>query len=125
METNPDNLTWLLGLYDELSSFLIQINLYGSKRISDSHDTQPDLHTFVTTMYCVHFEQITYDSSRLCAVPQCDGGYFQRESMYKLLFYTYQAWKVFFYPLGLKYEVEELKERVLFLEAELKWQEQR
>ena len=28
----------LLGLY-ELSSFLIQINLYGSKGISDSHDT--------------------------------------------------------------------------------------
>ena len=29
----------LLGLYDELSSFLTQINLYGSKGISDSHDT--------------------------------------------------------------------------------------
>jgi len=28
----------LLGLYDELSSFLTQINLYGSKGISDSHD---------------------------------------------------------------------------------------
>ena len=31
--------TKLLGLYDELSSFLTQINLYGSKGISDSHDT--------------------------------------------------------------------------------------
>ena len=29
----------LLGLHDELSSFLTQINLYGSKEISDSHDT--------------------------------------------------------------------------------------
>ena len=29
----------LLGLYDELSSFLTQINLYGSKGISGSHDT--------------------------------------------------------------------------------------
>ena len=29
----------LLGLYDELSSFLTQINLYGNKGISDSHDT--------------------------------------------------------------------------------------
>lgn len=28
----------LLGLYDELSSFLTQINLYGSKGISESHD---------------------------------------------------------------------------------------
>ena len=28
----------LLGLFDELSSFLTQINLYGSKGISDSHD---------------------------------------------------------------------------------------
>ena len=29
----------VLGLYDELSSFLTQINLYGGKGISDSHDT--------------------------------------------------------------------------------------
>ena len=29
----------LLGVYDELSSFLTQINLYGTKGISDSHDT--------------------------------------------------------------------------------------
>ena len=29
----------LLGLYDELSSFLTQINLYGSKGTSDSYDT--------------------------------------------------------------------------------------
>ena len=29
----------LMGLYDELSSFLTQINLYGNKGISDSHDT--------------------------------------------------------------------------------------
>lgn len=28
----------LLGLYDELSSFLTRINLYGNKGISDSHD---------------------------------------------------------------------------------------
>ena len=28
----------LLGLYDELSSFLTRINLYSSKGISDSHD---------------------------------------------------------------------------------------
>ena len=33
----------LLGLYDELSSFLTQINLYGSKGISDSHDTSTSL----------------------------------------------------------------------------------
>ena len=29
----------LLDFFDELSSFLTQINLYGSKGISDSHNT--------------------------------------------------------------------------------------
>lgn len=33
-----DNHSKLLGLYDELSSFLTQINLYKSRGLSDSHD---------------------------------------------------------------------------------------
>ena len=70
-------------------------------------------------------EQITYDSPRLCAVPQYDRGYFQRESMYKSCYIMHIKPERCFYPLALKYEMEELKERGLFLEAELKQQEQR
>ena len=33
-----DNHSKLLGLYDELSSFLTQINLYKARGLSDSHD---------------------------------------------------------------------------------------
>lgn len=33
-----ENHSKLLGLYDELSSFLTQINLYKSRGLSDSHD---------------------------------------------------------------------------------------
>jgi len=33
-----ENHSKLLGLYDELSSFLTQINLYKSRGVSDSHD---------------------------------------------------------------------------------------
>ena len=53
----------LLGLYDKLSSFLTQINLYGSKGISDSHDTSTFLmlyngqcHPWTrrTGMFCVN-----------------------------------------------------------------------
>lgn len=33
-----DNHCKLIGLYDELSSFLTQINLYKSRGLSDSHD---------------------------------------------------------------------------------------
>lgn len=33
-----ENHSKLLGLYDELSTFLTQINLYKSRGLSDSHD---------------------------------------------------------------------------------------
>lgn len=33
-----ENYSKLLGLYDELSSFLTQVNLYKSRGLSDSHD---------------------------------------------------------------------------------------
>ena len=42
-----DNHSKLLGLYDELSSFLPQINLYKARGLSDSHDLASTLSTVV------------------------------------------------------------------------------
>ena len=56
----------LLGLYDELSLFLTQINLYGSKGISDSHDILTFLilyngHPWTrwTGMYLVYIKRVS------------------------------------------------------------------
>ena len=38
-----ENHSMSLGLYDELSAFLTQINLYKGRRLSDSHDLAPFL----------------------------------------------------------------------------------
>lgn len=51
----------LLRLYDELSLFLTQINLYGSKGISDSHDTSTFL-TLYNGHSWTHLQHIMYSS---------------------------------------------------------------
>ena len=50
---------------------------------------------------------------------------FKENQCINLVILYMSSLKGVFYPLALKYEMEELKERVLFLEAELKRQEQR
>ena len=48
-----ENHSKLLGLYDELSTFLTQINLYKSQGISDSHDLALFLQLYNGQQVCV------------------------------------------------------------------------